>query len=178
MINSKPNNSNYHQGNFIPKNKEKILKLNNEGGIYYRSSLELKMMVWLDSSEKVKKWGAECIKVPYQLTHYEKNGDINLKSHNYYPDFYYELESNNGEIRKIIVEVKPKSDYNDVILLEQKRFEVPKDPTLKKLKNIEYRLKMAQKNMKKWETMINFCDKKGWNFIVITEETLKKFGLI
>ena len=49
---------------------------------------------------------------------------------------------------------------------------------VKKLKNLEYDVKMAHKNMKKWETMIRFCDKKGWEFVVITEEVLKKFGLI
>jgi hypothetical protein len=176
MINSKPNNKNYHQGNYIPKNRDKVIKFNNEGGIYYRSSLEYRMMIFLDNSDKVKKWGAECISIPYQLTHYESNGDINLKSHTYYSDFYYELESNN-EIRRIIVEVKPESDYKDVLLLQEKKFEVPDNPTIKRLKNLEYRLKMAQKNLKKWETMIKFCDKKGWEFIVITDSTLKKLGV-
>ena len=176
MINSKPNNKNYHQGNYIPKNREKVIKFNNEGGIYYRSSLEYRMMIFLDNSDKVKIWGAECISIPYQLTHYEGNGDINLKNHTYYSDFYYELESNNG-IRKIIVEVKPESEYKDVILLQVKKFEVPDNPTIKRLKNLEYKLKMAQKNLKKWETMIKFCDKKGWEFIVITESTLKKLGV-
>ena len=38
MINSKPNNSRYHGGNFIPTNKDKVLKLNTQGGVYYRSS--------------------------------------------------------------------------------------------------------------------------------------------
>ena len=42
MINSKPNNSNYHQGNYIPTNRNKVIKLNNQGGIYYRSSWEKK----------------------------------------------------------------------------------------------------------------------------------------
>jgi hypothetical protein len=42
MINSKPNNKKYHQGNYIPINKGKVFKLNNEGGLYYRSGLEKK----------------------------------------------------------------------------------------------------------------------------------------
>jgi hypothetical protein len=42
MLNSKPNNSNYNQGNYIPQYKDKVLKLNNQGGIYYRSSWEKK----------------------------------------------------------------------------------------------------------------------------------------
>ena len=177
MINSKPNNSNYHQGNYLPKNIEKVLKLNKEGGIYFRSRLEYRMMIFLDHSSRIKKWGAECISIPYQLTHYESNGDINLKKHTYYPDFYYELETDNGDVQKTVVEVKPQSEYDDVILLEQKKFQIPKEATMKKLRNLEYRLKMAQKNQKKWENMISYCNSKGWKFIVITEDTLKKFGI-
>jgi len=71
MINNAPKNSSYHQGNFVPKNKDKVIKLNSQGGIYYRSSWELKIMTWLDGSEKVYKWGSECISIPYQMTHFE-----------------------------------------------------------------------------------------------------------
>ncbi len=42
MINSKPSNSSYHQGNYVPDNKDKVIKLNSLGGVYYRSSLEKK----------------------------------------------------------------------------------------------------------------------------------------
>jgi hypothetical protein len=178
MLNSKPNNNKYHQGNFIPENKEKVLKLNSQGGIYYRSSYELRFMKFLDRNKSVKVWGSECITIPYQLTHYEKNGDISIKTHNYYPDFYYEIYQKDGAIKKVIAEVKPHSEYSDVILLEEKKFKVPDNPSLKKLKNIEYRLKTSQKNSEKWKTMIKFCDKKGWDFIVITEDILKKLGLL
>jgi len=173
MINSKPNNSKYHQGNFIPNNKDKVIKLNSEGGIYYRSGLEYKLMVWLDSKKEIKRWCGECMKVPYQMTHYEKGGDINLKNHTYYPDFYYELEKTSGQISKVICEVKPQKEYEDVILFEKKLFEIPQKSTPKKLKNLEYRLKQGQKNSVKWKAMIKYCDKKGFRFIVITEMHLK-----
>ena len=42
MINSKPNNPKYNQGLFTPKYKDKVIKLNNQGGLFYRSSLERK----------------------------------------------------------------------------------------------------------------------------------------
>jgi hypothetical protein len=58
------------------------------------------------------------------------------------------------------------------------KLSIPENATLKKLKNFEYDLKMAQKNSEKWKTMIKFCDKKGWEFIVITEDILKKLGLL
>ena len=178
MLNSKPNNSNYHQGNYIPKFKDKVLKLNSQGGIYYRSSWEVRIMTWLDNNPSVTKWGSECITIPYQLTHYEKNGDINLKSHTYYPDFYYEMKLKDGMTKKVVAEVKPKEEYNDVVLFEKKLFKIPKDANLKKLKSVEFKFKMAQKNSEKWKTMIRFCDLKGWDFIIITEEHLKKMGLL
>jgi hypothetical protein len=31
-------------------------------------------MVWMDSKDEVVLWGAECLEIPYQLTHFE-NGD-------------------------------------------------------------------------------------------------------
>ena len=178
MLNSKPNNTNYHQGNYIPKYKDKVLKLNSQGGIYYRSSWEVKIMTWLDNNPKITRWGAECITIPYQLTHYERNGDINLKSHCYYPDFYYEIDNGNANSKKVIAEVKPMKEYLMVKKLQEMKLSVPENATLKKLKNFEYDLKMAQKNSEKWKTMIKYCDLKGWDFIIITEEHLKKMGLL
>jgi len=178
MLNSKPNNSNYHQGNYIPINKDKVLKLNAQGGIYYRSSWELKLMQFFDKNKKVVMWSSENIQIPYQLTHYEKNGDINLKSHCYYPDFYYEVIRDDGSLQKVVAEVKPKEEYNDVVLFEKKLFKIPKDANLKKLKSVEFKFKMAQKNSEKWKTMIKYCDLKGWDFIIITEDHLKKMGLL
>lgn len=176
MINSQPKNKNYHQGNFIPQNKQKVLKLNSLHGVYYRSSWEYKIMNWLDLSERVIKWGAECITIPYKLTHFN-SGDISVKSHNYYPDFYYEMQTTDGDVKKVVAEVKPQKEYQMALLLQEKKLEIPDQKSLKKLKRFEYDLKMAQKNLSKWETMIEFCQKKGWEFIVITELHLKRFNL-
>lgn len=171
MLNSKPNNKNYHQGNFIPNNKDKVLKLNNKGGIYYRSGLEQKMMIWLDNNEGILQWGAECLRIPYQMTHFE-NGDPRIKEHSYFPDFYYKMRSSSGELIEVVAEVKPMKEYKMVLALIEEKMKVPEQGT-KKLKNFEYELKMAYKNKNKWETMIKWCEKKGHRFIVITEENLK-----
>ena len=65
-----------------------------------------------------------------------------------------------------------------VVSLQEGKLQVPDASTkVKRLKNFEYDLKMAQKNRDKWNTMIRFCDKKGWEFIVITEDHLKRFNL-
>ena len=174
MLNSKPNNSKYHGGNYIPQNKDKVIKLNTEGGLYYRSSWEKKIMFWLDNNEKITKWGAECLQIPYQMTHFD-NGDAKIKKHVYHVDFYYEMRID-GVLKQIVVEVKPKKEYNMVIALNEGKLLVPEKGT-KKLKNFEYDLKMAYKNKNKWETMINWCNKKGYEFIIITEDHLKMFSV-
>lgn len=175
MINSVPNNSKYNQGNFIPKNTDKVLKLNTKGGVYFRSSWEKKIMTWLDNNNTIIKWGAECLRIPYQMTHFD-NGDTKIKEHSYFPDFYYEMRLQDGSLKQVVVEVKPMKEYKMVQSLIEERLSVP-ESGLKKLKNFEYDLKMAYKNKNKWETMSLWCDKKGYHFIIITEDHLKKFNL-
>ena len=46
MINSAPSNSNYKQGLYVPNNKDKVIKLNSKGGLFYRSSWEKRIMIW------------------------------------------------------------------------------------------------------------------------------------
>lgn len=176
MINSKPNNSKYNQGNYIPKNKDKVIKLNEQGGVYFRSSWERKIMIWLDNSEHIVMWGAECIAIPYQMKHF-KNGVPYIKEHVYYPDFFYKAKVEGSEmLKQVVVEVKPKAEYNDVMLLEQKKFTVNENLSLKKIRNLEYRIKMAQKNRDKWKMTIEWCNKKGYEFKIITEDNLKGMG--
>ena len=176
MINSKPNNSKFHGGNYIPQNKDKVLKLNTEGGVYYRSSWEKKIMFWMDMKPEIFQWGAECLEIPYQMTHFD-NGDTKIKSHRYYPDFFYRMRLADGTLKEVVVEVKPQKEYDMVIQLNEGKFANVPETSLKKLKSFEYDLKMAYKNKNKWETMIAWCNKKGYDFIIITENNLKKFSL-
>jgi len=61
-------------------------------------------------------------------------------------------------------------EYLMVVKLQEGKIESPKKSlTHKKIKSLEYDVKMAQKNKNKWESMIKFCDLKGFDFIVITE---------
>jgi hypothetical protein len=168
MINSAPRSGGkYKQGLFIPKNKEKLIKLNSQGGIFYRSSLEHKMMIYLDSNENIKKWGAEHIRVSYDKSEYNnKSHEMETTTHGYYPDFYYELERSDGTTSRVIAEVKPSSET-----MEPK---LPTNPTSKQLKNFEYALKMYNKNLSKWKYMIEYCERKGFEFIIITEKILSK----
>ena len=165
MINSKPNNSKYHQGLFTPGNKDKVIKLNSQSGLYYRSGLEQKMMIYLDNNEKIINWGAEHLRIPYTKTEWvSENQDYKTSEHTYYPDFYYELRREDGSISKVVAEVKP---YSETI--EPK---LNPNPTAKQMKNFEYALKMYNKNLSKWTYMIEYCQRKGFEFIIITEKVL------
>lgn len=166
MINSKPNQPlKYRQGLFVPKNKDKVIKLNNNGGLYYRSGLEHRLMVYLDNKTDVIRWGSENIKVPYIKKVWEsKLQSFKETEHNYYPDFYYELRKSDGSTSRVVVEVKPKSET-----IEPK---IPINPTAKQLKNLEYSLKMYTTNLAKWKYMIEYCKIKGFEFIILTEEHL------
>lgn len=176
MLNSRPNNKNYDQGNYIPKYKDKVLKLNTEGGVYYRSGWEKKIVTWLDNNKNILKWGSECISIPYQMTEVVK-GILQTKSHVYYADYYYEMRRADGTLKQVVIEVKPSREYNDVQLFSEGKFEIKENMTSKQLVNLEYRFKMAQRNKSKWETMIAWCERKGYEFIIITEDHLKKFNL-
>lgn len=125
-----------------------------------------KMMIYLDNNENIKSWSSENIKIPYEKTEWNnKTSDMTTTTHTYYPDFYYELHKSDGSISKVIAEVKPLSET-----LEPK---LPANPTAKQLKNVEYALKMWNKNLSKWEYMIKWCERKGFKFIIITEKDLK-----
>jgi hypothetical protein len=167
MLNSAPRSGGlYKQGLFVPKNKEKLIKANSQGGVYYRSGLEHKMMIYLDNNENIRSWSSEYIKIPYEKTEYVNETQMwETTKHTYYPDFYYELVRSDGSVTKVVAEVKPSTETREP--------KIPQNPTAKQLKNFEYALKMWNKNLSKWKYMIEWCERKGFEFIIITEERLK-----
>jgi hypothetical protein len=168
MLNSAPKQpGKYKQGLYTPKNKDKVIKLNSQGGLFYRSGLEQKMMIYFDNNDSIINWGAEHLRIPYTKTEWvSESQEFKTTEHTYYPDFYYELRRSDGTVSKVVAEVKPKSET-----MEPK---IPANPTSKQLKNFEYALKMYNKNLSKWTYMIEYCEKKGFEFIIITEELLGK----
>ena|ERR1700761_1073287 len=163
MLNSAPNNKNYKNGLYVPKHKDKIIKLNNQGGLFYRSGLEQKFMIYLDYNENVIYWNTELIKIPYLKNAWNnKLKEENLTEHSYFPDFYYEIKKKDGSISKVVAEVKP---YKDTILPK-----LPDNPTLNQLKNFEYSMKEYSKNMDKWKFCYEWCKMKGYDFIIIPDK--------
>lgn len=171
MLNTAPNKrGKYNQGLFIPTNTNKCIKLNNLGGFYYRSGLEHKLMVYFDRRNDIIVWTAELIEVPYvKKTWDDKLGNYKTSTHTYYPDFYYEQKLKDGTTLKVVAEVKPHKETMPPVL--------PNNPTRRQLENCEYDLKEYQKNLNKWNYCIEWCNTKGFKFILITEETFKNYEI-
>jgi len=162
---SRPNKR-YKQGLYLLQTPEKYL--GDTRKIIYRSSWELAFCKFCDLNDKVRRWCAEGVVIPYQITN-----DIGIiETHRYYPDFYLEMVIN-GDLEtydRLIIEIKPKSATEAP--------PQPKKQTLKMLENYEYSLRTYKKNLHKWAFTKEWCARRNMKFIIITEHDLKKKGLI
>ena len=90
-----------YKGKFKPKNPIKYKGDLKE--IVYRSSWELKMMKYCDTTKSIVEWGSEEIVIPY-LSPWDG------RYHRYFPDFYVKVRSKNGSLKKYIIEDAIDSD--------------------------------------------------------------------
>lgn len=142
----------YYQGRFAPKNPKKYL--GDISNIVYRSSWELRVMMWLDDNPDIECWGSEELVIPYR-------SPIDHQLHRYFPDFVVKIRQPGNVTQIAIVEVKP---------LRQTLEPVPtKRKSKKRLLNeiITY-----ETNQAKWKSAKAFCQEKGWKFIILTEKDI------
>jgi hypothetical protein len=156
----------YKKGFYILQNPEKYI--GNPQEIIYQSSWEFAFCKFCDLNNNVKKWSGEGLQISYQIT----NDLGKIETHRYYPDFYLEMVryGDNEAYDRLLVEIKPKKDCEFPVK--------PKNHTLKMLENYEYALRMYKKNLHKWAFTKEWCAKHNIKFLIITEEDLKKKGLI
>lgn len=139
-----------YKGYYKPQHPEKYL--GNPSNIIYRSMYELKFMQYLDRHPDILRWGSEETIIPYRAP----DGKIRR----YYPDFIVQCKNKNGEIEKMIIEIKPK-----VQTVAPKR---PQRLTRKYLQDIE----TFEINKAKWAAAQLYCEQKGLKFEVYTEAEL------
>jgi hypothetical protein len=125
----------------------------NSNNIIYRSLWERKFMRYCDLNENILEWGSEEIALPYR-------SPIDNKIHRYFPDFYIKVRESTGQIKKYIIEIKPKKQC-----IEPK---VQK----KKTRGYIYEVREYVKNQAKWEAAKEFCADRQWEFKVLTEDEL------
>ena len=121
--------------------------------VVYRSSWELKYMKYLDRQPNVLEWASENVIIPYY-------NPIEKKTRRYFVDFYVKIQNPEGKIKKYIIEVKPASQC--------------KPPKKRKRISIKYKndLKKFVMNQSKWKAARKWAEKRGYEFIVLTEKEL------
>jgi hypothetical protein len=142
---------NYSQGEFKPKN---INKYRGSFPVFYRSGLELKVMRWFDDNSNVISWGSESVVIPYY-------SPLDEKSHRYFVDFIVNLKSRDGSLKKLLIEVKPHKQTLKPTISPNKK------PTTVMYENRQYIL-----NQVKWEAAKEWAQKKGYEFLVLTEKNI------
>ena len=138
----------WRQGIFTPKNQDKFIG----SKAVYRSGLELKFFRFCDDNPNVLEWGSENIIVPYI-------SPLDNRAHRYYVDNYIAIKEG-SEVVKYLVEIKPSKQT--------------KPPTTKyrKRQHLIYEQKQYVINQAKWKAAKEFCRKKGFTFIILTEKEL------
>ena len=168
--------SKFHQGYFTPKHPEKCLSREN----VYRSGWEYFFMRYCDDSPAIVRWASEPVKVQYRnpvanmeycvKNHLDPKNPINWKVCNYYTDFWVEMQTAQGGIRKIFIEIKPFSQT-------QPPKPINESATLKEHKRYNREAETYLVNNAKWQAATAEFQKRGAEFMVVTEKTLKKLGM-
>ena len=144
-----------YKGKYKVKNPSKYK--GDYNNVTYRSSWELKLMNWCDTTPAVLEWGSEIAVIPYV-------SPVDKKVHRYFVDFYMKIKDKNGLEEKYLVEVKPKKFTQEPVK--------PKRVTKQFIEEVfTYGVNQA-----KWKAAREFCEDRRWKFVVLTEDELKVDG--
>jgi hypothetical protein len=138
-----------YSGRYSPKNIKKYK--GNPDKIYYRSLWERNFMVYCDNNSAILEWGSEEVIIPYI-------SPLDGRRHRYFPDFYIKVRQADGSTKKIIIEVKPKKQCGPP--------PIPK----KKTKRFINEVRTWGVNKAKWEAAIEWCNDRGMEFKILTED--------
>lgn len=142
----------FYQGKYTPKNKEKYK--GDPNNIIYRSSWEFRFMKYCDNNPNIIEWGSE----EFFINYFDPTTN---KVRRYFPDFFVKLKNKSGEIKKYIIEVKPK----------KQTVEPTKNPK-RKTKSWINEVLTYEKNKSKWKAATEFCKDNLMEFKIITEDEL------
>ena len=136
---------------WIPKNRDKYI--GDLSDIWVRSSWEKKAMVFFDATPSILKWSSEELVIPYI-------SPVDGKPHRYFVDFVVEYMTKQGERKKALVEVKPKMQCK---------------PPVKKSKVTKRYIQETvtyMTNEAKWAAAKDWCSKRGYVWMILTEDDL------
>jgi hypothetical protein len=132
----------FSQGIYKIKNPEKYAGLSDPR---YRSSWEFTFMNFCDTTDSIKKWASEPVKIPYR-------DPLTGKQTVYVPDFLITYTDRNKKEFVEMIEIKPANQT-----LKEK---VGKNP---------YNQAQYIKNMAKWQAAGIWCQQQGIKFRIINE---------
>jgi hypothetical protein len=140
-----------YSGKYRPNNPRKYK--GNPTEIYYRSLWELKLMKWCDLNDNILEWGSEEIVVPYV-------SPLDGRYHRYFVDFYVKVRTKSNQIKKYLVEVKPKKQTLE--------------PQKQQRKTKKYINEVATYvvNQAKWDAAREWCADRQMEFLILTEDHL------
>jgi hypothetical protein len=139
------------QGIFKPFNPHKYK--GDPTNIIYRSSWELKFMVYLDKHPSIIWWQSEEKPILYRDPN---NGKIRR----YFVDFIVQFKDVANNVKTMLVEIKPAYQT--------------RQPIMKKKNSKIYVTELAEwaRNQAKWEAARAYTKEKGWEFKILTEYEL------
>lgn len=142
----------YYSGKFSPKNYSKYK--GNPTKIEYRSSWELKFMNYCDMNSYILEWSSEEIIIPYFCP-------VQNKYRRYFVDFYIKVVEKTGDIKKYLIEIKPKYQLS-----------VPNQNPKKKTKRWITENTTYATNQAKWKAAKEYCEDRLMEFKILTEDDL------
>jgi len=141
-----------YKGKYRPENPKKYK--GDPTNIVYRSLWERKFMRYCDLTESVGQWASEEFWIPYL-------SPLDNRVHRYFPDFFVKYKDKNGNIRTVVIEIKPK-----------KEVEMPEQNPKRRTKAWAYKVQTWVKNQAKWKAAREFCADRNYEFRIMTEEDL------
>ena len=122
--------------------------------IICRSSWERRFCKWCDLNENILEWGSEEFCIPYR-------SPVDRRVHRYFPDFIIKVREQTGEIKRYVIEVKPK-----------KQTRPPVQTSKKRTKTYINEVKTYAVNEAKWKAADEWCKDRLLEFKIITEDQL------
>ena len=106
-----------------------------------------------DTDPAIISWASEELAIPY-------TDRATGRYRRYFPDFVIKKIGPDGEVKVIVIEVKPYAQS------------VPPERGTKTQRRYLTEVKTFATNYSKWEACSAWCRAKGWEFVVLTEREL------
>ena len=152
MSKHRPNSGGtWKEGKFTPKNPDKYLGDPEE--IFFRSSWEEEAFRFCDNNPHVVKWASEEIAIPYQKPN-AKTG--NMQNSIYLPDLFVVLDDGHGNLRRELIEIKPK---------KQTQKSRARKPGRRLQEDYTFMV-----NRLKWEAADHWCKQRNIRFRLLSED--------